>query len=92
MPPYTIYLAILMQQENTKLFVKAIQMIFIDFRFHMVFFCFCLFVCLFVCLFFVFCLGDYRPTREFFTHMETSPLTVKDAHFDLCSALMAIEQ
>ena len=29
-----------------------------------------------------------RSTREFFTHMETSPLPVKD----LCSALMAIEQ
>ena len=26
----------------------------------------------YVCLF-----GVYRPTREFFTHMETSPLSVK---------------
>ena len=42
-----------------------------------------LFVCLFVCLFVV-----YRPTRKFFTYMETSPLP----NFDLCSALMAIEQ
>ena len=29
-----------------------------------------------VCLF-----GVYRPTREFFTHMETSPLPVKDCKF-----------
>ena len=29
--------------------------------------------------------GIYRPTRELFTHLETS-------NFDLCSALMAIEQ
>ena len=35
-----------------------------------------LFVCLFVCLF-----GVYRPTREFFTHMETSPLPVKGCKF-----------
>ena len=40
-----------------------------------------LFVCLFVCLF-----GVFSPNREFITHMETSP------NFDLCSALMAIEQ
>ena len=45
--------------------------------------CFFVFVCLF---------GVLRPTREFFTHMETSPLPVKAADFDLCSALMAIEQ
>ena len=36
----------------------------------------------FFCLF-----GGFRPTRGLFTHMETSP-----ANFDLCSALMAIEQ
>ena len=36
--------------------------------------------------------GIYRPTRECFTHMETSPLRVKGCNFDLCSALMAIEQ
>ena len=29
-----------------------------------------LIVCLIVCLF-----GDFRPTREFFTHMKTSPLS-----------------
>ena len=40
---------------------------------------------LFVCLFVVF-----RPTREFFTHSETSPLHVKGCK--LFSALMAIEQ
>ena len=41
---------------------------------------------LFVCLFWV-----YRPTREFFTHMETSPWPVKGCKcFDQCSALMAI--
>ena len=34
------------------------------------------FVCLFVCLFWVF-----RPNREFFTHMETSPWLVKDWKF-----------
>ena len=34
----------------------------------------------------------YRPTREFLTHMETSPLRWRAANFDLCSALMAIEQ
>ena len=33
-------------------------------------------VCMFVCLF-----GVYRPTREFFTHMETSPLPVKGCKF-----------
>ena len=44
------------------------------------------FVCLFVCF------GVYRPTREFFTQMETSPIPVKGANFDLCSALLAIEQ
>ena len=43
-------------------------------------------VCL-VCLFMV-----LRPTREFFTHSETSPLPVKGSSFELCSALMAIEQ
>ena len=42
--------------------------------------CTLVFVCLFVCL-----IGVYRPTREVFTHTETS-------HFDLCSAFMAIEQ
>ena len=36
--------------------------------------------------------GVYRPTREFFTHMETSPLPVKGCKFDLYSALMAFEQ
>ena len=35
------------------------------------------------------CFGVYRPTREFFTHMDTSPLLVKGCK---CSALMAIEQ
>ena len=30
----------------------------------------------FVCLF-----GVYRPTREFFTHMETSPLSMKGCKF-----------
>ena len=40
-----------------------------------------------VCLF-----GVYRPIREFFTHMEKSPLPVKGCKFDLCSALMTIEQ
>ena len=34
----------------------------------------------------------YRPTREFLTHMGTSPLPVKAANVVLCSALMAIEQ
>ena len=32
---------------------------------------------IFVCLFF----GVYRPTQNFFTHMETSPLPVKDCKF-----------
>ena len=32
---------------------------------------------IFVCLVF----GVYRPTRKFFTHMETSPLPVKDCKF-----------
>ena len=45
--------------------------------------------CLFVSLF-----GVYRPTREFFTNMVTSPLPMKGCKFNfgLCSALMAIEQ
>ena len=34
------------------------------------------FVCLLVCLF-----GVYRPTQEFFTHMETSPLPAKGCKF-----------
>ena len=33
----------------------------------------------------------FRPTRDFFTHMETSLLPGKDANFDLCSGLMVIE-
>ena len=41
--------------------------------------CFCVFMVL-------------HPTPEFFTHIETSTLMVKAARFDLCSALMAIEQ
>ena len=45
-------------------------------------------IVLFVCLLF----GVNRQTREFFTNMETSPLLVKAANFDQCSALMAIEQ
>ena len=44
-------------------------------------------VCLFVCLF-----RGFSPTREFFTHIEPSPLPVKAANFDICSVLMAIEQ
>ena len=40
-----------------------------------------------VCLF-----GVYRPTRQFFTYMETSPLRGRAANYDLCSALMAIDQ
>ena len=43
--------------------------------------------CLFVCLF-----GVYRPTRKFFTQMDTSHRRWCAANFDLCSALMAIEQ
>ena len=31
----------------------------------------------------VYLFGDFRPTREFFTNMETSPLPVKAANFDL---------
>ena len=34
----------------------------------------------------------FRLTREFFTHLGTSPLPWRGANFDLCSALMAIEQ
>ena len=34
----------------------------------------------------------YRPTRKFFTYLETSPLPVKGSNFYLCSALMAVEQ
>ena len=43
-------------------------------------------------VFFLVYLEVYRPTQEFFTHMETSPLLVKGCNFDLCSALTAIEQ
>ena len=35
----------------------------------------CTFVCLFVCLL------VYRPTREFYTHKETSPLPAKGCTF-----------
>ena len=37
-----------------------------------------------VCLF-----GNFRPTREFYSHIETS---VRATNYDMCSALMAIEQ
>ena len=47
----------------------------------------CLFVCLFACLF-----GVIHPTWEFFTHTEMSPYWWRAANFDLCSAIMAIEQ
>ena len=46
--------------------------------------CWDLHISWFVCLF-----GVFRPTRESFTHMETSPLPVKV--IDLCSALVAID-
>ena len=47
-------------------------------------------VCLFICLF----VRVFRPTREFFTHMETSFLPIKGCKVwpTVCSALMAIEQ
>ena len=45
-----------------------------------------MYICLFICLFVLF-----RPAGEFFTDIDTLPLTVKSI-FDLCSALMAIEQ
>ena len=35
-------------------------------------------------------LGVYRPTRELFTHMETSPLGLQILSF-ICSSLMVIE-
>ena len=35
--------------------------------------------------------GVYRFTREFYKHMQMSPLAVKGCIFDLCSALMVIE-
>ena len=41
----------------------------------------------FVCLF-----GVFRPTREFFTNLETQPLPMKGCKFDLSSALMAVKQ
>ena len=42
-------------------------------------------ICLFLCWFF-------RPTREYFTRMETSPLPVKGCkYFDICSATMIME-
>ena len=42
---------------------------------------------MFVCLF-----GDFRPTRQFFTHIKRHICRWRAANFDLCSALMAIEQ
>ena len=45
-------------------------------------------ICLFACLF-----GIFRPTREFFTHIWRSHhYRWKTENFDLCSALMVIEQ
>ena len=44
-------------------------------------------ICLFVCFF-----GVFRPTREFFTHTETSPFQWRASNFDQCKAPMAIEQ
>ena len=43
---------------------------------------------LFVCLF----VWSFSSHSKIFTHMETSPLPMKSCKFDLCSALMAIEQ
>ena len=37
------------------------------------------------------CLGFFFPTREFFSHLEISPLPLKDCKFYLCSALMTFE-
>ena len=34
----------------------------------------------------------FSSTLECFTHIETSPLSVRAANFDLCSALMTTEQ
>ena len=36
--------------------------------------------------------GVFRPPREFFTHLETSPWRLGTANVHLCSTLMAIEQ
>ena len=36
--------------------------------------------------------GLFRPTREFFIHLDMSPLPVKGTIFNICSELMAIEQ
>ena len=41
-----------------------------------------IFVCLFVCM-----CGVYRPTGEFFTNMETSPLPVKGCKFNFLTML-----
>ena len=41
---------------------------------------------MFDCLF-----GVYRPTPEYFTHIDTSPI-IGEGDFDLCLALMAIGQ
>ena len=51
---------------------------------------FCLFVSLF--LWFCFFSSHSKIFTHFFTHLETSPLPVKGCNFDLCPALMAIEQ
>ena len=45
----------------------------------------------YVCLFFLGG-GGFCPPPEFFTHLETSPVPVKGFNYNLCSALMAIEQ
>ena len=46
-----------------------------------------------LCMFLCFLFGVFRPTRELYTHMETSSLQVKSWNFVyLYSALMAIEQ
>ena len=42
---------------------------------------------MFVCLF-----GVFRPTWEFFTHLDTSPLPMKGCNFLSMLAIMAIEQ
>ena len=47
-----------------------------------------LMLCLFIYLYWVF----FRPTREFFTHVKTSTLSVKGCKFWPNSTIMAIEQ
>ena len=65
-------LCIFLSNDTIKLTFFHLNPTFVSFDLSSFIFYYILFVCLF---------GVYSPTREFFTHMETSPLPVKGCKF-----------